>query len=91
MSEEKQKYTDAQYVEAGEGYFEGDDLTRDHTYKIVKTRKDHECMGFDHKGDRIIPAGSKALCERAIHVDDGRVSCYVCIPCLDEWCADIFR
>lgn len=91
MSEEKQKYTDAQYLEAGESYFEGDDLTSNHTYKIVKTRKEHECMGVDHKGNQIIPVGAKALCERAIHKDEGRVSCYVCLPCLDEWCADIFR
>ncbi len=86
----KPKYTDAQYLEAGESYFEGDDVTSDNTYKIVKTRKEHECVGVDHKGSQTIPIGSKALCERAIHVDDGRVSCYVCLSCLDEWCADLF-
>lgn len=86
----EQKYTDEQYLEAGESYFEGDDLTGNHTYKIVKTRKEHECMGVAHKGNRTISVGSKALCERAIHVDSGRVSCYVCLPCLDEWCEDIF-
>jgi hypothetical protein len=85
------KYTEAQYLEAGSSYFEGDDLTDKHTYKLVKTRKEHECMGVGHEGNRAIPTGSKALCERAIHVDDGRVSCYVCLTCLDEWCAEIFR
>lgn len=87
----KQKYTDAQYLEAGESYFGGDEETSNHEYKLVTTRKEHLCMGVDHKGNQTIPAGTKALCERAIHVDDGRVSCYVCLPCLDEWCADIFR
>lgn len=90
MSEEKQKYTDAKYLEAGESYFEPDEWVSNQEFKIVKTRKEHECVGIDHKGNQNIPAGAKALCERAIHIDEGRVSCYVCLPCLDEWCADIF-
>ena len=84
------KYTDAQYLEAAESYFEGDDLTSNHTYQVVKTRKQHDCMGVGHKGNQAIPCGSKSLCEKAIHADDGRVSCYVCLPCLDEWCDDLF-
>ena len=90
MKFSRQKYTGAQYLQAGESYFEGDDLTSNHTYEIVKTRKEHDCMGVDHKGNQAIPSGSKALCERAIHVDYGRVSCYVCLFCLNEWCADLF-
>lgn len=86
-----EKYTDEQYVEAGSSYFEGDDLTSKHTYKIVKTRTEHECMGVDHKENRTIPIGVKALRENAIDSDHGRVSCYVCLPCLDEWCVEIFR
>ena len=86
----QQKYTDAQYLSAGESYFEGDDLTSHHTYQIVKTRKQHDCVGVTHKGNKDIPCGSKVLCEKAIHVDVGRVSCYVCLPCLNEWCADLY-
>lgn len=86
----EQKYTDEQYLEAGESYFEGDDLTRDHSYKIVKTRKVHDCVGVDHSGGQPIPSGSKALLERAVHEDYGRVSCYVCLSCLDDWCLDLY-
>jgi hypothetical protein len=84
------KYTEKQYLEAGESYFEGDDETSNHTFKLVKTRKEHICAGVAHKGSNTIPVGSKSLCERAIHCDDGRVSCYICLECLDEWCAAIY-
>lgn len=81
-----QKYTDEQYLEAGQGYFQGDDLTRNHVYKLVRTRTPHDCMGTDHEGDMEIPVGSKALREQAIDPDVGRITCYVCLPCLDLWC-----
>lgn len=85
------KYTEQQYLDAMEGYFGPDEETSHHQVKLVKTRKDHQCMGVDHHHNgeiAVIPAGMMAVCETAIHVDMGRVSCYVCIPCADKWVAE---
>ncbi len=85
------KFTEAQYLDAMDGYFGPDDETSNHQVKLVKTRKEHQCMGTDPQHDEeMIPAGSMAICETAIHVDMGRVSCYVCLPCADEWVSEIY-
>ena len=87
------KYTKEQYLGAMDGYFGPDEETSHHKVTLVKTRKDHQCMGVDHHhaGELVvIPAGSMAICETAVHVDMGRVSCYVCIPCADKWVAEIY-
>lgn len=51
--------------------------------KIVKTKKNHECMFFIGYHD--IPSGSLALRETAIVEGMGWKSCYFCINCLDKW------
>lgn len=68
-----------------EGYFGPDELTSYNTWKLVKTRTDHECMGIDKDDDHDILAGQMAMRETAIQVDCGRVSCYVCLPCAGRW------
>lgn len=82
------KYTKEQYIEAMYGYFGPDDETSHNAIALIKTRKDHQCMGSEHhhKGEiATIPTGLFAICETAIHIDMGRVSCYVCLPCADKW------
>src|SRR5881392_2574927 len=69
---DEMKYTEEQYLDAMSGYFGPDEETSNQKVKIVKTRKDHQCMGGDHHDNgeiAIIPAGSVAICETAIHVD----------------------
>lgn len=79
------KYTNEQYLENMEGYFGPDEETSHEVLSIVKTRTPHQCMGTEHEGDDEIPVKSMAVYENAIHIDIGRVSCYVCIPCADKW------
>lgn len=84
------KRTAKQYLDAMEGYFGPNEETSHHVFQLVKTRTEQECMGIAHKGSRMIPVGSNAIYESAIHVDKGRVSCYVCVPCADKWIDEIF-
>lgn len=78
-----------QYEDAVSSYFGTDDEVSHSVIKLIRTRTDHECMGIDHEGGDI-PAGVMAIREKAIHVDAGRVSCYVCLPCADKWVAEIY-
>ena len=80
MSE--QKYADRHYLDSG--YFEGDEETSHHEYKVVTCRKEYQCMGLETPAHNI-KVGQRALREKAIHCDIGRVSCYVCLPCVDAW------
>ena len=77
----KQKYADKHYIDSG--YFEPDDETSNNTEKLVKVRKEHECMGLETPS-HTIKKGDKAVKETAIHCDLGWVSSYVCLPCIDR-------
>lgn len=79
------KYTKEQYIEGMYGYFGPDEETSHEEMTLVKTRVEHQCMGIEHEGDDEISAGNYMICEKAIHCDSGRVSCYVCLPCADKW------
>jgi hypothetical protein len=72
-----------------QGYFEVDEEISHQATSLVKVRKEHECMGVDPDGECEIKPGDFAICEKAIHVDSGRVSCYVCLPCADKWVEEI--
>jgi len=85
---QNQKYTDEQYLNIE--YFEGDDEHTHNEYKIIKkTRKEHTCVTI-HKDTHPIPVGSKAIRETAIHIDNGRVSCYLCIDCANDYLEEIY-
>lgn len=83
------RFTKEQYVSAMQGYFGPDEEIFDKVITLVKVRKDHECMGVDPDGDCEIKSGDFAICEKAIHVDFGRVSCYICLSCADKWVHEI--
>lgn len=85
------KYTKDQYLENMEGYFGPDEEVSNQVLSLVKTRMPHQCMGVEHEGDDEIPPQTMAICEKAIHVDSGRVSCYVCIPCADKWLDELLE
>lgn len=79
------KYTKEQYLEAMCGYFGLDDEISNEETTLVKTRTEHRCVGIEHDRNNLILAGNYMICQKAIHCDLGRVSCYVCLPCADKW------
>jgi len=77
--------SDEQYISANDSMFGGPDESeiQARTVKVVTTRKDHPCMCGAGSG-HAIPAGSRAVCDRAIVDGEWGVS-YVCLPCLESW------
>lgn len=74
------RYRPNEYI--GCGIYDGDDSEiRNHQEKLVKCRKQHICGGC---GKQIMP-GDTALLETGFEPDLGPVSCYTCIPCIDDW------
>lgn len=75
------KYKPEDYIDSG--FYDGDrdvDI-ENHKARVVKCRKPHECMGGC---DTVIKAGEHALLETGF-MDGKPVSCYTCLPCIDEW------
>lgn len=74
------KYDPDLYINSG--IYDGDmDSEYDHTIeKIVKCRKPHTCPICQ----KTIQPGEQAIYEKAFG-DEGPVSCYTCIPCIEEW------
>lgn len=83
------RFTKEQYEQAMQGYFGPDEDISNEETKLVKVRKEHECMGVDPDGECSINAGDFAIRETAIQAGTGRVSCYVCLPCADKWVEEV--
>lgn len=49
--------------------------------KIVKIRKSHKCCVCGKE----IPQGDKMLMQKAVIQDMGWCSCYICLPCVEDW------
>lgn len=75
------KYSEEMYI--GSQIFEGDMDGSESNFseKIVKTKKNHDCCvcGKD------IPSGTKMLMQKAVVQDMGWCSCYICLPCVENW------
>lgn len=85
-----QKYSDEQYLEqAPDGYFGIDEEHSHHAVKMVTTRTPHQCSGTAETERHDLPPGTRAIYESSIHVDAGRVSNYLCLPCADTWLDDV--
>ena len=56
----------------------------DVSQKIVKARKPHKCMDCETE----IPVGDNALSLTSIG-EEGFVTIYSCIPCLDKWLEEL--
>ena len=72
--------------------FEGSDRdsdVRQYTWKILKTRKPHDCMLAQLVGKETheINLGTFAMREHAI-VDGEWGSAYSCIDCMDKWLSE---
>ena len=75
------KYSEEMYI--GSQIFEGDREGSESNFseKIVKTKKNHNCCvcGKD------ISSGTKMLMQKAVVQDMGWCSCYICLPCVENW------
>jgi len=71
--------TDNEYLQGP--YYEPDDEVSNVAYRLVTTRKKHECVSTAYGQSHEIDAGTRAIYQTGIHVDDGRVSCYLCLAC----------
>lgn len=72
--------------------FEGADRDveiREYTWKLVKTRKPHDCMLAELVGkeQHAIEVGKSAMREHAI-VEGEWGSSYCCLDCMDKWIAE---
>ena len=75
------KYPEEMYI--GSQIFEGDRDGSESNFseKIVKTKKNHNCCVCEKE----IPSGTKMLMQRAVVQDIGWSSCYICLPCIENW------
>lgn len=76
------KYRPEDYI--GSGFYDGDfgeGCIEGQKERLVKCRKPHECMGGCGNEIR---AGEYALLETGF-MDGKPVSCYTCLPCIEEW------
>ena len=73
------KYTPQSYIDCN-CYGGANDEIENYTEKVVKCRKEHDCVcGCEKK----IPAGEYALCEKGF-VDGSPVSIYTACSCIDR-------
>lgn len=77
--------TNEEYLNANASlYDDGEADVRCRTVRVVKTRKEQRCMCPSRRGCHQIPAGSRAVVDRAL-VDGKWGACYTCLPCLESW------
>ena len=72
------KYEKERYLYTG--FYAGDEDVQAATEKVVKCRKSHKCAACQKE----IPPGEHALLETGF-LDGEPVSCYTCLPCIEEW------
>ncbi len=65
-------------------YEDRDSWMKNQKSRIVKTRKEHECVNCQ----KIIPKGSEMLLETCIDPDTGYCSSYTCAECVDKYVED---
>lgn len=73
MKYSKELYTDS-------GFYGLDEDLECHKEKVVKCRKEHECVSCE----KVIKAGEYALYESGF-LDGVPVSAYTCLECIEEW------
>lgn len=79
------KYTDKEYIDFDPFQGEMDVDIQMRKVKMVKTRKEHRCLGdLEHSTQHDIPAGSIARFESALIDSDYFGRYYWCIGCLDK-------
>lgn len=81
------KYTEEQYIQSGFYGLEEDDGVENKKEKLVKCRKEHDCVGGCKS---VIKVGEHALYESGF-LDGEFVSCYTCLHCLDKWLDELLE
>lgn len=76
------KYKPEDYLDSG--FYSGDEEIENKKEKVVRCRKPHECTNCQKE----IAAGDNALRETGF-LNGKPVSCYTCLPCIDEWLDEI--
>lgn len=74
------KYDKELYVDSGFYGDFGEEEVSCYKEKVVKCRKPHKCSACEKE----INVGDHALSETGF-MDGQGVSCYTCIPCIEEW------
>lgn len=75
------KYPKEFYIDSG--FFDGDMDCEyiNRTEKLVKCRKDHECVNCRKK----IRSGDYAVNDSTLFPGEGWKSCYICTHCIEGW------
>ena len=82
------KYTEDIYIKYDPFLGDRDVKISCHTRKIVRIRKEHDCVLADLIGEpHKISIGERAILDKAI-VDGEWGSCYACINCMDKWLSE---
>ena len=76
------KYKPEDYIDCG--FYPGDEDIQNHTEKVVKCRKPHQCVTCQKQ----IEIGEYALAESGF-MDGEPVRSYTCLPCIDKWLDEI--
>ena len=75
------KYPEEMYIDSQIFAGDMDGSESNLTEKIVKIRYTHSCCICE----KHIPKGEKMLNQKAIVEGQGWCSCYICIPCVENW------
>lgn len=72
------KYPEEMYVDSG--FYGLDEDLECHKEKVVKCRKEHECVNCG----KVIKAGEHALYESGFYSGEPAYA-YTCLSCIEEW------
>lgn len=85
------KYSIQTYLDCD--FYSGSDIETNYVRKIVKVRKEvpcsnrptNLCASFDSPCLNFIAKGTYAYFEKCLLQDEGWVTAYTCLACLDAW------
>ena len=75
------KYPEEMYIDSQIFAGDMDGSESNLTEKIVKIRVSHLCCVCEKQ----VPKGERMLNQKAIVEGQGWCSCYICIPCVENW------
>lgn len=75
------KYPEEMYIDSQIFSGDIDSSESNFTEKVVKIRKSHKCCVCGKE----VQKGEKMLMQKAVIQDMGWCSCYICLPCVEQW------
>lgn len=75
------KYPEEMYIDSQIFAGDMDGSESNLTEKVVKIRASHLCCVCEKQ----IPKGERMLNQKAIVEGQGWCSCYICLPCVENW------